>query len=77
MKKITTLEQLEYAKRDLFVKVVCPGCENVLTSTIPDAGEILRKEKCIICEVNFKKITNISERLASISLLEEAEVVSD
>ena len=77
MKKITTLGQLEYARGDLFVKVICPNCQNVLISLIPNAEEILTKEKCIICEDYSGRPINLNDRLANIALLEEAEVISD
>lgn len=87
MKKIKNLQQLNWTKGELFIKVVCPNCKNVLVSLVPNAEKILQEEKCAICEdyeenifsiIEFKPLSEkqIIEKLSRITKLSEAEVVS-
>lgn len=77
MKKITRLDQLEHVRGELFVKVICPNCENVLISLIPDAEDILISGRCIMCDDCSSQNNFQKDKLSHIALLEEAEVISD
>jgi hypothetical protein len=46
--EIRTLEELQMYKNELFVKAICPKCNEGWTSLIPNAEQILTRG-CIIC----------------------------
>jgi len=61
MKKVRTLKQLDRARGNLFIKVTCPNCKNMLISLVPDAENILRYRECIMCYTIMTSITTTTD----------------
>lgn len=83
MKRIVTFEQLERAKSNLFVEVVCPKCGRILNSLVPDAGTILIFGCAMCADIDhsmlflFDEISTSSTNKISIQTEETEEVIEE